>query len=170
MSTAAEQDGISRREMLRRSGALGVALAVATPAVQSLGRVAAFAETSPPPDTAPSHIQLLVTFADDPTRRGIKYDQGEGWNALERQANRCWDPAVASYSGATRDQIAYLNANAQVTSSASGYRVVLPSIVTVVDAASFDGGACFDLANPDGPYPDGSALVFPKPAAGQGNG
>jgi hypothetical protein len=166
--------GLSRRELLRRGAALGAALAVATPVVQSLGAAAAFAQESPappPPPSVPSHIQLLVTFASDPQVRGIKFDEGEGWSALFRQGNKCWNPSTEGYQGATADQIAYLNANASVLPSASGYRVTLPDLVAVVDAAAtYDGSNCFDLDHPDGPYLDGSVWVFPKPPGGQGGG
>lgn len=163
---------LPRREILRRGAALGAALAVATPAVQSIGKVAAFAQESPPPPTdVPSHIQLLVTFASDPTRRGIKYDEAEGWSALFQQGNKCWDPATEDYQGATSDQIAYLDSNATVVPTSSGYRVTLPEIVAVVDAAAtYDGSNCFDLDHPDGPYLDGGVWVFPKPPGGQGEG
>jgi hypothetical protein len=160
---------VSRREVLQRGLALSAALAVATPTVQGLGRVAAFAQPSPPPVNVPSHIQLLVTFAADPTKRGVKYDEGEGWGRLINQGNRCWDPAVEAYQGATRDQVSFLNANAVVVPSATGYLVTLPSIVEVVQAAAtFDGSNCFDMAHPDGPYQDGGVWVFPKPPGGQG--
>jgi hypothetical protein len=165
---------LSRRELLRRGAALGAALAVTTPVVQSMGSVAAFAQESPPPappPSVPSHIQLLVTFASDPQVRGIKYDEGEGWSALFRQGNKCWDPNTHEYQGATKDQIDYLNANASVLPSASGYRVTLPEVVAVVDAAAtYDGSNCFDLDHPDGPYQDGAVWVFPKPPGGQGGG
>jgi hypothetical protein len=163
---------LSRREVLRRGAALGAALAVATPVVQSVGTVAAFAQESPPPPapSIPSHIQLLVGFSSDPTTRGIKYDESEGWSSLLRQGNRCWDPESSNYEGATSDQIAFLNANASVLPSASGYRVTLPELVTVIAAAaSYDGSNCFDTTHPDGPYLDGSVWVFPKPPGGQGN-
>jgi hypothetical protein len=164
--------GLSRRELLRRGAALGAALTVATPVVQSLGAAAAFAQESPPPPASvPSHIQLLVTFASDPQVRGVKFDEGEGWSALFRQGNKCWDPTTEGYQGATKDQVAYLNANASVLPSASGYRVTLPELVAVVDAAAtYDGSNCFDLDHPDGPYQDGAVWVFPKPPGGQGGG
>jgi hypothetical protein len=166
-----QTSGLSRREVLQRGVALSAALAVATPVVQGLGKVAAFAQESPPPASVPSHIQLLVTFASDPTTRGVKYDEGEGWGSLFRQGNKCWDPAVEGYEGATRDQVSYLNANAIVTPSANGYLVTLPGIVQVVDAAAtFDGSNCFATDHPDGPYQDGDVWVFPKPSGGQGSG
>jgi hypothetical protein len=166
-----ETTGLSRREVLQRGVALSAALAVATPVVQGLGKVAAFAQESPPPANVPSHIQLLVTFASDPTKRGVKYEAGEGWGSLFRQGNTCWDPATEGYEGATREQVSYLNANASVQASAEGYLVTLPPIVTVVDAAAtFDGSTCFDTAHPDGPYQDGAVWVFPKPSGGQGSG
>jgi hypothetical protein len=166
-----QTSGLSRREVLQRGVALSAALAVATPVVQGLGKVAAFAQESPPPASVPSHIQLLVTFASDPTTRGVKYDEGEGWGPLFRQGNKCWDPAVEGYEGATRDQVSYLNANAIVVPSAQGYLVTLPGIVQVVDAAAtFDGSNCFATDHPDGPYQDGDVWVFPKPSGGQGSG
>jgi hypothetical protein len=171
MGTTASQ--LSRREALRRGAALGAALAVATPAVQSIGRFAAFAQESPPPPapSIPSHIQLLVEFSSDPTTRGVKYDESEGWSSLLRQGNRCWDPNVTGYEAATSDQVSFLNANTSVLPSPSGYRVVLPDLVTVVAAAaSYDGSHCFDTKHPDGPYLEGSTWVFPKPPGGQGNG
>jgi hypothetical protein len=161
--------GLSRREVLRRGAALTAAMTVATPVVQGLGRVAAFAAESPPPASVPSHIQLLVTFASDATKRGIKYEEGEGWAALYRQGNKCWDPASENYLGATSDQVKYLEDNASVLPSAEGYVVTLPTIVTVVEAAAtFDGSNCFDANHPDGPYQDGASWVFPKPPGGQG--
>jgi hypothetical protein len=163
-----ETSGLSRREVLQRGVALSAALAVATPVVQGLGKVAAFAQESPPPANVPSHIQLLVTFSADPTKRGVKFDEAEGWGALYRQGNKCWDPDQHDYLGATKEQVAYLNANASVLPTASGYVVTLPAIVEVVKAAAtFDGSLCFEAGHPDGPYLDGDSWVFPKPPGGQ---
>lgn len=165
--------GLSRREVLRRGAALSAAVAVSGPLVQALGQMPAFAQASPPPDgepVTPSHFQLLVTFASDPTKRGIKYDAGEGWNGLQKQGNRCWDPDEHGFEAATRDQVAYLNANASVVATARGYEVTLPSIVSVVETATFDGGNCFYMGQDTGPYWSGSTVVFPKPGSGQGGG
>jgi hypothetical protein len=175
-NTSSVGSSISRREALRRGAALTASVAIAAPLVQSLGQVPAFAQVSDEPGdppAVPSHIQLLVTFASDETKRGIKYDAGAGWGALAQQGNACWSPSTDNFAGATEEQVAYLNTpgNAPVTSTASGYEVTLPALVTVIEAAAtFDGGNCFYLNQEGGPVWSGDTLIFPKPSSGQGNG
>lgn len=75
---------IARREVLLRGAALGAALAVASPVVQGLGRVSAFAQGSPPPPppppatgfTALSYVGLVFTC--DGIDYRAKWEEGEG--------------------------------------------------------------------------------------------
>jgi hypothetical protein len=154
--------------MLRRSAAMGAALAVAGPVVQGLGQLGAFAQVSPPPPVddqpnVPSHIQLIVSFGDNPARYGVKWDQQ--WEGLRQQGNVCWsegDP-VYPFERASADQLAYFS-TATVTATPRGYEVSLPEAITVVDAAAtFDGSACYFAGTAEGPYWDGPLLIFPKP-------
>jgi hypothetical protein len=84
---------IGRRELIRRGAALGAALAVASPAVQALGRAAAFANTSPVPPSPPpsppppprrpdrftaiSYVGLVFRCNGETWR--AKWEDGEGW-------------------------------------------------------------------------------------------
>jgi hypothetical protein len=80
--------GIGRRELLRRGAALGAAMAVATPAVQALGRASAFAQTSPvsppPPPPPPggftgiSYVGLVFTCSGTTWRAKWEAD-GTKW-------------------------------------------------------------------------------------------
>jgi hypothetical protein len=80
--------GIGRRELLRRGAALGAAMAVATPAVQALGRASAFAQASPvsppPPPPPPSsftgisYVGLVFTCGGVLYR--AKWEYGQGWD------------------------------------------------------------------------------------------
>lgn len=173
-------DGISRREALRRGATISVALAAATPVVQGLGSIAAYAQTSPPPpepppeeppppaEVTPSHFQMLVRFDGDGTLRGIKWDGA--WEALFKQGNRCWDPNAVGFEAATDSQVQFMNANAPVATTTRGYEATIPAGVEVVHAAAtYDGSNCFYEGDPDGPFADGSTYVFPKPSSGQGN-
>ena len=166
---------VSRREMLRRSAALSAAVIAATPTVQAIGRIPAFAVVTPVNGDndilVPSHIQLLLRFpGDNNTVRGAKWDQG--WEGLFQQGNVCWDPMTADYQKATSAQVAQLQSSVPVTPTASGFRVDFSDFAgLVVDgAATFDGSNCFYLSEGDGPYWDGDVLVFPKPGSGQGGG
>lgn len=171
----ADDDGISRREALRRGAVMSVALAAATPVVQGLGSIAAYAQTSPPPEeppppveTTPSHFQMVVRFDGDGTLRGIKWDQG--WGALFKQGNKCWDPNAVGFEAATGTQVQFMNANAPVATTVRGFEATIPAGVEVVHAAAtYDGSNCFYVGDTDGPYVDGSIYVFPKPSSGQGN-
>ena len=159
---------ISRRELMRRGAALGAAVAVASPVVQGLGRMSAFAQVSPPPGEEgpdlPSHIQLLVTFGDNSAVYGVKWDGG--WGGLAQQGNVCWSPTGdPSFQAAGSEQLAAFS-GASVTATSRGYEVSLPASVSVVDAASFDAGSCFPMSDSQGPYQDGGLLVFPKPTGG----
>lgn len=173
------ESGISRRDALRRGATLSVALAAAMPVVQGLGRIA-YAQSSPPPEepppgeppppveTTPSHFQMLVRFNDDATLRGIKWDQG--WGALFKQGNKCWDPNAAGFEAATGGQVQFMNANAPVAATSRGFEAAIPAGVSVIHAAAtFDGNNCYFVGETDGPYQDGTTYVFPKPASGQGN-
>ena len=174
-TTSSIPSEVSRREMLRRSAALGAAVIVASPAVQAIGRVPAFAVVTPVNGDddvlVPSHIQLLLGFpGDGDTVRGAKWD--EGWEGLFQQGNVCWDPMTTGYQKATSAQILQLQSSVPVTPTASGFRVDFSGVgITVVNAAAtFDGSNCFFLGEAGGPYWDGDVLVFPKPGTGQGGG
>lgn len=176
---ATGDDGISRREALRKGATISVALAAATPVVQGLGSIAAYAQTSPPPkepppneppprvETTPSHFQLLVRFEGDGTLRGIKWDGS--WSALFQQGNRCWDPNAVGFEAATATQVQLMNTSGSVTTTERGYEATMPAGVTVVHTATFDGGGCYYPGEAGGPFVDGSTYVFPKPSSGQGN-
>jgi hypothetical protein len=76
---------ISRRVALQRAAQLGVAVAVVTPAVQGLGRVAAYASESDLPGLyrPPSNFQVefTVTGKDD-QRFALKFEEVRGtWDA-----------------------------------------------------------------------------------------
>lgn len=147
-------DGLSRREVLRRGAALGAALAVTTPVVQSLGKLPAFAQATPPPGddprpvSFPSHFQLLFTIVGSDTKYGIKYEpQIEGWDRIG-VGNPCWDPQT--FSSASNEHIADFNASAIVTKvsdQATGKGAflldvsALPAAYQVYTAATFDGQA-----------------------------
>lgn len=165
--------GLTRREVIQRGAALGAALAVAGPVVQGLGRATAFAQVSPPPTSEqpslPSHFQLVVTFGDNSTRYGVKWDQQ--WEGLGQQGNVCWQQGDAAFpfEPATSEQLAYFS-TATVTATSRGYEVTLPSAVEVIDAATYDGSNCFASGATEGPYWLSNTLVFPKPSTGQGGG
>ena len=151
--------GLSRRDLLRRSAALGAAVAVATPAVQVVGQVAAFAQVSPPPEETsfPSHIQLIFTVEGADAYYGIKWDGS--WGRIggppEGPGSRCWDHTTyrdVGYEDASSDQMAIFGSKASVTTEvhpddpARGGYVLDPSGlravgVQIVDAATFDGAA-----------------------------
>lgn len=179
-SNQTSEEEFSRRDALRRGAALSVALAAATPVAQGLGRVAAYAQASPPPEepppeeppplveTTPSHFQMLVRFAGDGTLRGIKWDQV--WGPLFQQGNKCWDPNAVPFEAATGSQVLFMTLNAPVITTSRGYEATIPAGVEVVHAAAtYDGSNCFYEGDEGGPYVDGSTYVFPKPSSGQGN-
>jgi hypothetical protein len=76
---------VSRRVALQRAAQLGVALAAATPVVQGLGRVAAYASESDLPGQyrPPSNFQVEFTVSDQVTKEfALKFDpEDKGWDA-----------------------------------------------------------------------------------------
>ena len=77
---------VSRRVALQRAAQLGVALAAATPVVQGLGRVAAYASESDLPGQYRPPSNFQVEFADsdqEATKKfALKFDPAdEGWDA-----------------------------------------------------------------------------------------
>jgi hypothetical protein len=180
--------GLSRRELMRRSAAIAAAVAVATPAVQSLGSIAAFAETSPPPGDGPevefpSHFQLLFTVDGGDTVYGIAWSGS--WGRIGGPPNgagsRCFDPST--YTDASSDQIARFasfapSGSAQGvfevvdTAAGRGSYVLEPAQLVaggfrITQAATFDGqfsggysGKCLVGVQPD---PSTGRYTFSKP-------
>jgi hypothetical protein len=76
---------VSRRVALQRAAQLGVAVAVATPVVQGLGRVAAYASESDLPGQyrPPSNFQVEFTVSDQGAKKfALKFDpEDKGWDA-----------------------------------------------------------------------------------------
>jgi len=148
-------DGLSRREVLRRGAALGAALAVTAPVVQSLGQLPAFAQATPPPGddprpvSYPSNFQVLFTIGGAATTKyGIKYEpEIEGWARIGA-GNPCWDPQT--FSPASDQHISDFNSFATVTkvsdqATGKGSFVLdvsgLPADYQIYTAATFDGQA-----------------------------
>ena len=172
---------LSRREILRRGAALGAAVAVATPVVQGLGRISAFAQVTPPPEeengepvSFPSHFQLIFTVGATGPFYGIKWDNG--WGKIggppHGEGSRCWDPdnyRGEGYSDATSDQFGIFADYAVVTEEVDdegekGAYVLDPTglidlDIAIIDAATFDGSATGGFSGkcdlPIQPDPDG---------------
>ncbi|GGI03995.1 hypothetical protein [Egicoccus halophilus] len=91
--TEMDGNGLSRRDVLQRAAGLGLSLSVATPLVQGLGRIPAFATASdvaappqplPPVYRAPSAVQVAFR---DPSPRRVVYalrHHGGAWQDLGR--------------------------------------------------------------------------------------
>ena len=74
--------GITRRDLLRRGAVLGGAVVWATPVVQTLGMGRAFAQSaSPPPGPAISYIAMVISCGTDGHTHFIKYEIGGTWEA-----------------------------------------------------------------------------------------
>lgn len=140
------RSGLTRRQVLERSALAGGAVLAA----QSLGAVAAFAQTSPPPPppeeppptgALPSNFQLVVGFLGG--TYGVKYDAGDNppWDGIG-SGTLC--SFTTPFVGPTDALIQELLTNAQVTigSDADGhlaYVVSLPSTITFIEGRSKDG-------------------------------
>lgn len=161
---------LTRREMLRRSAALGAAVAVATPVAQGLGRISAFAQVtpepspspspSPEPNGRPSHFQILVLFDNELV--GLKYDE-EGWDRIP-PAPACFTdynewPQDVAYNGTNLLQ-AFRDGGFVTTTHDAFILTGLPEGVTYVDGVAFDGsfqedptpGAVHDKCGPSVPF------------------
>jgi hypothetical protein len=165
-------DGIDRREMLRRSAALGIAVAASTPIVQGLGKVAAFAQVSPSPSPSPeptagnvpSNFQILVSFGDQP-RIGLKYDGR--WDRLPPAPVFCFDgfanPNSVQYANGMSVLDAF-QAGGFVTRGDTAYILTgLPDGVQYLDGRTFDGANGASKCGDSVTFVGGQA-VFSAPA------
>jgi hypothetical protein len=153
----AEEDvatGVSRREVLRRGAALGAALAVASPVVQGMGRVGAFAAVSPPPGEEDpdadfiSNFQVLFTKLGSITVFGIKFDGDArvwesidaGWDTIG-QGVSCWDPD--SFEDGKSSAAAFASTVSAVVENGKGVFYFQPpaasSGVEIVEVRGSDG-------------------------------
>ena len=77
MIAESQQQGISRRDLLKRGAALGGAVVWATPVVQTLGMGRAYAQSASPPDI--SYIALLISCDGGNPLWFVKWEEGSGW-------------------------------------------------------------------------------------------
>jgi hypothetical protein len=160
---------IGRREMLRRGAALGAAMAVASPAVQALGRASAFASTSPappppppppeppPPEPEPalvypSHFQIVVGcgFASGRARVGsgntsnigVKWDEGDGGWGRIGGGNTC--SFNTTWRDPTNAELATIAENTSVAKGSVGDGVNGKYVLTFTGVCGFITGHVFD--------------------------
>ena len=183
----ARDTGLTRREMLQRGAALGAALAVATPAVQGLGRMAAFAQVtpeptpspspSPEPTLRPSHFQILVSFGGF-TEIGLKFDE-EGWDRIppapscfgetegwhpddQQQDIDYWNPKSISYDTEQSVLEAFKAGNFVITTDESFTLTGLPEGIAYQDGKAFDGSFGGDRCGPTVEFDEDDGAVFTK--------
>lgn len=163
---------LTRREMLRRGAALGAAVAVATPVVQGLGRVSAFAQVtpepspspspSPEPGNRPSHFQIVVAFGSV-TNIGLKFDSSDGVNwdwipdAVDCFSNTV-DPRTVPYYEDMTVLDAFRAGNFVRIEPDSFVLTGLPTDFTYVDGKAFDGSFGGDKCGPSVSFVDGEAV------------
>lgn len=84
-----QQQGISRRDLLKRGAALGGAVVWATPVVQTLGMGRAYAQSASPPDI--SYIALVLRCGTGNPLWFVKWEEGgsSGWDTDPGAMQEC---------------------------------------------------------------------------------
>lgn len=85
-----QEQGISRRDLLKRGAALGGAVVWATPVVQTLGMGRAYAQTASPTGQDISYIGINVENCDiNGAPFFVKWEDGQGWEDSPGAAPTC---------------------------------------------------------------------------------
>lgn len=162
METHAEQPGISRREALRRGGAVlgGAALAWTTPVVNTVGMSKALAANPSPAESGLSFIAMNVTcgsdmfvikWEDDGTTTGI-WDDGPG--SFPGCTITDFTPSGTKADGGAVGFTANVNDDGSVTIS-------VPSGCTVTSSAGKSGAPAGSDECCPGPTGNGSLTFHP---------
>lgn len=143
------ENGVSRREVMRRGALLAGAAAWSTPVVRSLSQPAFAAEGTP--EGKVSWVAFVLSAAQGPgNEKRVKWEEGAGWEddpgPTSEQTGptsdcvgqiRGWDDADPANGGALGIDIQLLDDGDTVVAT-------LPSTSDVVfdDGRAFGGGAC----------------------------
>ncbi len=146
MTSTTDAPGLTRRQVLTRGALVGGAVL----ATQSLGTVAAHAQTSEPPPpppppppvepttgTLPSNFQVLVRYAGMSTTYGVKYDAG--WDKIGKGTACSFGQ---SYQDPPKRLLADLAGSVGVGQDSGGhvaYVLSLPSGIQFVEGRAKDG-------------------------------
>lgn len=144
-SSSLSTPGLTRRQVMQRGAIAGGAVLAA----QSLGTVAAYAQTSPGPPpppppppggdgSLPSNFQIIVTYMGG--TYGVKYDSA-GWDRIGGGTACAFNN---SYDDPTRELLALLASSDSVTVGTDGdghvaYVLTLPDGVTFLEGRPKDG-------------------------------
>ena len=147
-----ENQGITRRDLLKRGAALGGAVVWATPVVQTLGMGRAFAQTASPCSPAISFIAMCVTCNGE--QFVIKWEAPGSWDTPDpvcKVDENCpdADPALGSDLGFS----VTLNGGDGCASVSFDSATCSVQAVTV-----FGGGICDPV---DGPFRSGFEVCCP---------
>lgn len=149
-----EQNGLTRRELLKRGAVLGGALAWATPTIQVLGMRPAFAAATSP---AISFVELLVTWDGDCYR--IKWEDGGGWTEppgkifngtgceVDTTKAPCNGTFIKASGGFVTTNLVQSNDPDLNTPSSGCLQVTLRETVDLVDAVVKGGQFCDRLGD-----------------------
>jgi len=155
--------GLTRRDLLRRGGAIGGTLLWVTPAIQVINLTSASAAlpSGRSREDLPSHLEIVVhvttafTFTHNGTSYtvaagdyGLKYEFSSGWVFAPRNPATCI-PSSTSYDQVQADYVAilaYFQSNVSVGEqlylNKASYVVQVPNQFTVVTAVSKKGRTC----------------------------
>ena len=136
------EQGITRRELIRRGAALGGAVVWVTPVVQTMGMGRAFAQTASPAPCTPGISFIAMNVTCGGVDYFIKWEAPGSWEVDPGSAPGCegsFTPSGQKISGATL--------GFSVTVDSSGIATVHIPVTCTVNKAAVKGGENCDVFN-----------------------